>query len=902
MRTVHTTAATVLLALVAPAAIGCGGGGGSPPPPPPCEYALSASSFSVSEAGGTSTVAVSTRSGCPWSAASDSAWITVTAGASGRGDGTVQYSVAPNPSSSPRSGSLTIAGLTFTVDQTGASCTYALLPESASFTAAGGSATVSVAAPEGCPWAATSDSGWLTLVGTAEGSGDGPVQVSVAPNAGSASRSGTIDVAGRPFTVTQGGTACTYVVAPAAASVPAVAGSGSFTITAPSGCAWGAGTSAGWITITSGTAGSGSGGVQYDFDPNPAASVRQGDIAVSGETHTVTQAAAACAYALLPGSASVPAGGGVGSFTVSAPAGCGWTATSSHPWLAVTSGASGDGTRDVAYAAAANAAAVSRTATITAGGETFTVTQGGAGCSYELSASSASVGAGGASVVVNVTAVAGCAWSSSSGAGWIDVVGGASGEGSGTVQLAIDENPAGIGRSGTVTIAGQPFTVEQAEAPCTYALVPETASFTAAGGAGSVAVDTLEGCGWTATSDSGWLALAGTVAGSGDGSVRFSVAENAGGGSRTGTLTVAGRSFTVAQGGASCTYALSPAAASVGAGAAAGSVEVAAPGGCTWTAAADVPWITFPSGAAGEGSATLAYAVGANPAAVARGGAVTVAGEAHAVSQAAAACVHAILPSSGSYPPAGAIDEVAVSAPAGCPWAATSGAGWVTVASGTPGDGPGTVRLSIAANAAAGSRSTTVTIAGEPFAVTQGGVSCTYAIDPTGVTSVAAGGGGGTVLVTAPAGCAWTSAASDPWIEVAGSGSGDGSASWSVAANAATAPRAGSATIAGRTFTVTQVAKPCAYSLSPSSATLGAAPGSGALSVLTSTECAWTAASNDPEWLTVTSGASGTGRGLVGFAVPENGGDVNRTGTLTVAGQTFTVTQRWGGDVIIIIQ
>ena len=57
----------------------------------------------------------------------------------------------------------------------------------------------------------------------------------------------------------------------------------------------------------------------------------------------------------------------------------------------------------------------------------------------------------------------------------------------------------------------------------------------------------------------------------------------------------------------------------------------------------------------------------------------------------------------------------------------------------------------------------------------------------------------------------------------------------------------------------------------------------------TTSACAWTASSN-ASWITITSGASGTGNGRVGYLVLPNVGG-SRTGTLTVAGETFTVSQ-----------
>ena len=54
---------------------------------------------------------------------------------------------------------------------------------------------------------------------------------------------------------------------------------------------------------------------------------------------------------------------------------------------------------------------------------------------------------------------------------------------------------------------------------------------------------------------------------------------------------------------------------------------------------------------------------------------------------------------------------------------------------------------------------------------------------------------------------------------------------------------------------------------------------------------AWTAVSNTADWLAVTSGSSGTGAGVVGYQAAPNPGTSPRTGTITAAGQTFTVWQ-----------
>src|SRR5262245_14200472 len=105
-------------------------------------------------------------------------------------------------------------------------------------------------------------------------------------------------------------------------------------------------------------------------------------------------------------------------------------------------------------------------------------------------------------------------------------------------------------------------------------------------------------------------------------------------------------------------------------------------------------------------------------------------------------------------------------------------------------------------------------------------------------------------------------------------------------------PRTGTLTIAGQTFTVTQAGAPCTFTLDATSASPTAAAGTGTVGVTAAFgSCTWTATSNAPTWLTITSGSSGPGNGTVSYAVAANLSPTPRTGTLTIAGQTFTGTQ-----------
>lgn len=96
---------------------------------------------------------------------------------------------------------------------------------------------------------------------------------------------------------------------------------------------------------------------------------------------------------------------------------------------------------------------------------------------------------------------------------------------------------------------------------------------------------------------------------------------------------------------------------------------------------------------------------------------------------------------------------------------------------------------------------------------------------------------------------------------------------------------AGPATGSGLSFTTTV----CTFAINPTSQTLSSGGGSGSVAVTTAAGCTWTATSNDA-WLTINSGTPGNGNGTVNYSVAANTGP-QRTGTITAAGQTLTVTQ-----------
>ena len=73
----------------------------------PCAPSLASTGLSVPAAGGTGSVGMNAAEGCLWTAVSNVAWITISSGSSGSGDGVISFSVAANPNSSSRTGTIT---------------------------------------------------------------------------------------------------------------------------------------------------------------------------------------------------------------------------------------------------------------------------------------------------------------------------------------------------------------------------------------------------------------------------------------------------------------------------------------------------------------------------------------------------------------------------------------------------------------------------------------------------------------------------------------------------------------------------------------------------------------------------------------------------------------------------
>ncbi len=268
--------------------------------------AIAPASAAVGAVGGAFSIAVNASpAGVTWTAVSNAAWLRVTSGATGTGQGVVTYSVAPNPSTSSRTGSIIIGGKDFAVSQSAAG--GAVTIERPPQTVRAGGETIDVQITAAGSWLAVPTEDWIHIVSPAGsvGYGSAPLRVFVEPNylsadGSSLSRNGSVMINGQTLSIAQSFSRFRFTLT--TLTLTRNPGTGSLGVQTSPGSLWTASSDASWLQVTG--SGPGSGSIAYTNAANTTNASRIATIYIndvgSGYYIPVTQAGAPAGLLFVP--------------------------------------------------------------------------------------------------------------------------------------------------------------------------------------------------------------------------------------------------------------------------------------------------------------------------------------------------------------------------------------------------------------------------------------------------------------------------------------------------------------------------------------------------------------------------------------------------------------------------
>lgn len=382
----------------------------------------------------------------------------------------------------------------------------------------------------------------------------------------------------------------------------------------------------------------------------------------------------------------------------------------------------------------------------------------------------------------------------------------------------------------------------------------------------------------------------------------------------------------------SCTFSVAAPVTSFGPSGGTGTASVTTTNGCAWTAASQVDWIRVGSEShTGSGSVTFTVTESAEPAP--RTASLSIASQPLAISQEAAAgpppagCSVALSASPDDYERDGGPGQLRISTAAGCPWALSQDASWLTIRGPLQGSGPATLALDVAANDDLPARRLSIRSGSASLVISQPGQGdCSFQVSPIGAelprVAYAAD-----VTVQTSRGCRWTAASDSSWLHLSSAGgTGSGKVTYQTDFNPETARsvrRVGRVAIrwaaptAGQNVSVVQwgdcstlfalndrtgpvpVGASFRYDNPTRSGALTVGADGGEFRFFVLTEpfmgCAWTAEASDGGWVQWIfprlHGVNG-GDGDLHFVVPPNPGANDRTAVFLIDQHPLTIVQR----------
>ena len=597
--------------------------------------------------------------------------------------------------------------------------TISITPTTRDFELGGGGGAI-ITSGSGTWTAAVSDP-WITLNATS-GSAGYPVAYTVSASTNVGQRVGYVYVSGYTHTVTQNGYEADVSPTQVECERDGVT-NGKITLDTTGRWAWDAHPNVDWISVSP-THGVGSGTVTYQVAPYYDVSTRSGTITVGDKTVTVFQYGSR--MKLSEYSSNQDYLTHVIPIVVDALAVTTWSVTPNASWISVVDGGNGRGGDTVSIAIGENPSYKARTGTVTIGTETFTVTQAGRTVlDFSVNPTTANASVTGGNGLLAVLATPDLPWTAASGANWLTLQNGtASGAGNGNIVFVASPNPTLSKRMGKITVtpasgsglSAKTCTVTQ---PAAIASISSTGyEFEASGEATEVEVTVDDIVQWSISESLDWITIDGSTSRTGPGKVRISASANNTVYPKSGTVTIAGKKFSVSQKARGVQLEYDSIVFKTDGGFE--SFSVHPDGSVSWNAVASDPtWITVFGTTSGTGDAEVEYVISpyvgnGTP----RTGWIEVGDQKVYIMQRSYDLD--ISPRAAQVNGNSGAGEIGVSAGVNDIWNAIVTEPWITIVTGyDAGTGNGTVRFTYTENNTGKTRTGKIIVAGEVYKLEQ---------------------------------------------------------------------------------------------------------------------------------------------------------------------------------------
>ena len=672
---------------------------------------------------------------------------------------------------------------------------------SSSFDVDGGNVNISI--NSNVSWVASCDANWVTVSPTNGVAGSSSIDITVAPNANTNNRSAVVKVINEYYNIVKEIAVSQKKFEPyisvSEQSFNAAVDGGSTYISVDSNIAWTANCDAEWVTLSTTMGAVGVTTLKLDIAKNANTQNRSAIVQITGNDYNVYKNITVSQHKFEPFITisekifDVDINGGTMSINIDS--NIAWTATNSVDWVTLSTTYGTAGSTVLKLTVAKNIATQSRSAIVKIVGDNYNV-------SYDISISQKqfepyiNLGKNSFNVDINSALLdanidSNVSWTASCAADWVTLSSTSGNAGSTSFKFNVDKNIDTSTRSAVVKITNTNYGITKEINITQSAFAPyitlSNSAFEVEPDSKSLDITIDSNISWTVTNSASWITLSSNKGEAGTSTLTLNVSKNSNPSSRNAVVKVTNDYYgltyeiNVKQNALDSYINLSKESYEVDASGSTLSITVSS--NISWTATTtSSSWVTVSPSSGSTGSSTLKLTVSKNANTTSRKAVVKVKNDSFNVVREIAINQKAFEPyiNVNSKTFSVGVDGASLNATvsSNVSWTATSDASWVTLSPSSGSSGSTTLKLNVAENTNATSRSATIQVKNSTYNITQEITVTQSAFVPyltLSKQSFDVVPEGATLNITIDSNASWTATSNASWVTLSETSGNSGS-------------------------------------------------------------------------------------------------------------------------------